>query len=194
MSEYNIGVKLKKLRLAKKLTLQSVADEIGFSPALISQIENNNVSPPIATLSRLAKFLGVRMSTLFAESDNEPRFEVIRKDDRKAVSKVISRGGSRHGYCYESFSFRMQNRKISPFLITLSGRTTDDNTYSDEGESFVYVVKGKFELQLDNRLLVLEEGDSVYFDASLEHRFHSMDGSEVTILEVKGGTAKTYDL
>jgi len=43
MSEYNIGAKIKKLRLAKKLTLQAVARETGFSPALISQIENNNV-------------------------------------------------------------------------------------------------------------------------------------------------------
>ncbi len=186
MTEYNIGAKLKKLRLAKKLTLQSVADEIGFSPALISQIENNNVSPPIATLSRLAKFLGVKMSSLFAECNNDPKFEVIRKNDRMAVSKVISRGGSRHGYSYESFSFKMQNRKISPFLITLTGQTSDDNTYSDEGESFVYVIKGKFDLELDKKLLTLEEGDSVYFDTSLEHRFHSTDGSEVTILEVKG--------
>jgi transcriptional regulator with XRE-family HTH domain len=194
MTEYNIGEKLKKLRLAKKMTLQSVADEIGFSPALISQIENNNVSPPIATLSRLAKFFGVKMSSLFAESNGEPKFEVIRRNDRKAVSKVISRGGSRHGYCYESFSFKMQHRKISPFLITLTGRTTDDNTYSDDGESFVYVIKGKFELQLDKEMLTLDEGDSVYFDASMEHRFHSMDGSEVTILEVKGGGGKTYDL
>jgi len=34
-SEFNIGAKIKKLRLAKKLTLQAVARETGFSPALI---------------------------------------------------------------------------------------------------------------------------------------------------------------
>ncbi|MFZ4857338.1 MAG: helix-turn-helix domain-containing protein, partial [Desulfuromonadaceae bacterium] len=44
MREFNIGAKIKKLRLSKKLTLQAVARETGFSPALISQIENNNVS------------------------------------------------------------------------------------------------------------------------------------------------------
>ena len=52
MSEYNIGAKIKELRRAHKMTLQDVANEIGFSTALISQIENNNVSPPIATLSK----------------------------------------------------------------------------------------------------------------------------------------------
>ena len=184
MIEYNIGTKLKKLRLSKKLTLQSVAKEIGFSPALISQIENNNVSPPIATLSKLAKFFDIKMSSFFTENDEEPKYEVIRKDERRAVPRVISRGGTAHGYSYESFSFSMQNKKMEPFLITLSDKIQDNNTYSHEGESFLFVIKGTFELLLDNERITLEEGDSIYFDTSREHRFRSKDGSEVTVLEV----------
>src|SRR5574342_735181 len=42
MKEYNVGTKLKKLRLAKNLTVQSVASDIGFSPSLISQLEHSN--------------------------------------------------------------------------------------------------------------------------------------------------------
>jgi transcriptional regulator with XRE-family HTH domain len=184
MIEYNIGTKLKKLRLAKKLTLQSVAKEIGFSPALISQIENNNVSPPIATLSKLAKFFDIKMSSFFTENDEEPKYEVIRKDERRTVPRVISRVGTNHGYFYESFSFKMQDKKMEPFLITLSDKIQDNNTYSHEGESFLFVIKGIFELQLDDQQITLEEGDSIYFDTSLEHRFRSKDGSEVTVLEV----------
>jgi transcriptional regulator with XRE-family HTH domain len=184
MIEYNIGTKLKKLRQSKKLTLQAVAKEIGFSPALISQIENNNVSPPIATLSKLAKFFDVKMSSFFTENEEEPKFEVIRHDERKTVPRVISRAGTKHGYFYESFAFRMQNKKMEPFLITLSDTIQDNNTYSHEGESFLYVIRGTFELLLDNEQIILEEGDSIYFDTSMEHRFRSRDGSEVTVLEV----------
>ena len=43
--EYNIGEKIRDLRKSKNLTLQKVANETGFSTALISQIENNNVVP-----------------------------------------------------------------------------------------------------------------------------------------------------
>jgi len=184
MIEYNIGAKLKKLRLAKKLTLQTVANEISFSPALISQIENNNVSPPIATLSKLAKFFDIKLSSLFTENGEEPRYEVIRKDERMTVPRVISRGGTDHGYFYESFSFNMQNKKMEPFLITISEEFHDNNTYSHEGESFLYVINGTFDLLLDGQQIILEEGDSIYFDTSLEHRFRSKDGSEVRILEV----------
>ncbi len=185
MIEYNIGTKLKKLRLAKKLTLQSVTNEIGFSAALLSQIENNNVSPPIATLSKLAKFYDVRISSFFIENGESPRYEVIRTDERKTVSQVVSPQGTDHGYFYESFSFKMQDKKMSSFLITLSGTVNDGNTYSHEGEAFIYVLKGSCEILLDNRKITLEEGDSLYFDTSLEHRYRSRDGSEGKILIVE---------
>jgi len=184
MVEYEIGAKLKRLRLAKKMTLKALANKIGFSPALISQIENNNVSPPIATLSKLAKFFEIKMSSLFTEGDEEPRFEIIRKDNRKVVSRVISREGTNHGYFYESFSFKKQDKKMEPFLITLHENMRDANTYNHEGESFLFVLEGNFGLLLDDRQIMLEEGDSVYFDTSMEHRFRSTDGSQVKVLEV----------
>jgi transcriptional regulator with XRE-family HTH domain len=185
MTEYNIGSKLKKLRLASRLTLQSVAGEIGFSTALLSQIENDNVSPPIATLSKLAKFFGVKMSSFFAEDGENPRYEIIRKDNRKTVSQVISPEGTNHGYSYESFSFKMQEKKMTSFLITLSGKVSDKNTYSHEGEAFIYVVNGACEILLDTRDISLEEGDSLYFDTSMEHRYRSKDDSGGTILIVE---------
>jgi len=122
MSDYNIGAKIKKLRLAKKLTLQAVAKETGFSPALISQIENNNVSPPIATLSRIAKFFDVKVGMFFAEEEEEYKYEVVRKNDRKLIPRVISRAGTSQGYSYESLSFRKQNKKMEPFLLSVAER------------------------------------------------------------------------
>jgi transcriptional regulator with XRE-family HTH domain len=104
--EYNIGVKIKKLRKARKLTLQDVARETGFSPALISQIENNNVSPPIATLSKLARFFDVKMGLFFEEEEEERKYEVVRRGERRVVSRVISKAGTGHGYTYEALSFR----------------------------------------------------------------------------------------
>jgi transcriptional regulator with XRE-family HTH domain len=185
MKEYNVGAKLKKLRLAKNLTIQSVANEIGVSPSLISQIEHHNVSPPIATLSKLAKFFGVRMSSLFTENEDEPKFEIIRKNDRKTITRVISREGTNEGYSYETFSFKKRNREMEPFLITLSDKIEAGNLYSHEGESFIYVINGSFEFLLEeDGKIVLREGDSVYFETSMEHGFRPKDGSGATILQV----------
>jgi len=184
MIEYNIGAKIKRLRLAKKLTLQAVARETGFSPALISQIENNNVSPPIATLSKIAKFFDVKMSMFFSEEEEEFRYEVVRKGERKLIPRVISRAGTSQGYSYESLSFRKQNKKMEPFLLTVVEKASEENTYSHDGEEFLFVMKGKALLILEEERIPLEEGDSVYFDSSLRHRLLSADGNEVQVLAV----------
>jgi transcriptional regulator with XRE-family HTH domain len=184
MSDFNIGAKIKKLRLAKKMTLQAVARETGFSPALISQIENNNVSPPIATLSKIAKFFDVKIGIFFAEDEEECRFEVVRAHERKAIPRVISRAGTSQGYSYESLSFRKQSKKMEPFLLTVSEKVLEENTYSHDGEEFLFVMKGVADLLLDDRRITLYEGDCVYFDSSLKHRLLSRDGGEVKVLAV----------
>jgi len=184
MTDYNIGAKIKRLRLAKKLTLQAVARETGFSPALISQIENNNVSPPIATLSKIAKFFDVKIGIFFTEDEEEYRYEVVRKDERKLIPRVISRAGTNQGYSYESLSFRKQNKKMEPFLLTVSEKATEENTYSHDGEEFLFVMKGTAELVLEDERITLGEEDCVYFDSSLRHRLLSKDGDEVKVLAV----------
>jgi transcriptional regulator with XRE-family HTH domain len=184
MTDYNIGAKIKKLRLAKKLTLQAVARETGFSPALISQIENNNVSPPIATLSKIAKFFDVKIGIFFTEEEEECRYEVVRGSERKLIPRVISRSGTSQGYSYESLSFRKQNKKMEPFLLTVTEKAAEENTYSHDGEEFLFVMKGVAELLLDDERIILNEGDCVYFDSSLKHRLLTADGAEVKVLAV----------
>jgi transcriptional regulator with XRE-family HTH domain len=183
-SEFNIGAKIKKLRLAKKLTLQAVARETGFSPALISQIENNNVSPPIATLSKIARFFDVKIGHFFAEEEEECRYEIVRGNERKMMPRVISRAGTSQGYTYESLSWRKQNKKMEPFLLTVHEKPAEENLYSHDGEEFLFVMAGTAELLLEDERYELMQGDCVYFDSNLRHRLLSKDGSEVQVLAV----------
>lgn len=184
MHDYNIGAKIKVLRRAKKMTLQDVANETGFSTALISQIENNNISPPIATLSKIAHFFDVKIGHFFSENEEECLYEVLRGNERTVVPKVVSRDGTNHGYFYESLSVRKKNKKMDPFLITLNAKVTNTDTYSHNGEEFLFVMKGAAELLLDDQRIVLNKGDSVYFDANLKHRLLSAGGDEVKVMAV----------
>jgi transcriptional regulator with XRE-family HTH domain len=184
MHDYNIGAKIKELRRSKKLKLQDVANETGFSTALISQIENNNVSPPIATLSKIAHFFDVKIGHFFSENEEECPYEVLRCSERTVVPKVVSKDGTNHGYFYESLSVRKKNKKMDPFLITLNEKITNTDTYSHNGDEFLFVVKGKAELLLDDQRIVLNEGDSVYFDAFHKHRLLSSGGDEAKVVVV----------
>jgi transcriptional regulator with XRE-family HTH domain len=182
--EYNIGSKIKELRKARNLTLQDVARETGFSPALISQIENNNVSPPIATLSKIARFFDVKIGLFFEEEEVDCKYEVVRKADRRVVSRVISVAGTGHGYTYEALSFRKRNKKMEPFVVTVARRPDEETLYNHEGEEFLLILNGQAEILLEDERILLEEGDAVYFDATLRHRLLSCGGEETQVLAI----------
>ncbi len=184
MHEYNIGTKIKGLRRGKKLTLQDVANETGFSTALISQIENNNISPPIATLSKIAHFFDVKIGHFFNDAEDESPYEVVRANERTVVPKVVSKDGTNHGYFYESLSVRKKNKHMDPFLLTLNQKVTNTDTYSHNGEEFIFVLHGAAELLLDDQSIQLNTGDSVYFDANIKHRLLSSGCGEVKVLAV----------
>lgn len=186
--EFQIGSKIKALRQARKKTLQEVADDTGFSPALISQIENNNVSPPIATLSRIAKVLGVKVGYFFKDEGPEEAYEVVRRSERLAITRVISRTGGQHGYTYHALTHRKRDKIMEPFLLTVdSGMRDEENLYSHEGEEFLLVLEGETELLLAGQRIVLAEGDSVYFESSLKHRLlaHGDRGAKVLAVLAK---------
>jgi transcriptional regulator with XRE-family HTH domain len=182
MKEYDIGRKLKTLRLEKKMTLKDMATRIGCSVALLSQIENNNISPPITTLSRLTKALEVKIGSLF--DDEESKYFVMRKDEKKSVSEYFPTLEKKVAHFCEPHFSKMRNMKMTPYLITLSG-DSQGSMGGKQGESFIYVIKGRFEMSLDSRELTLEEGDSIYFDTTMAHGYRSREGSEATILEVR---------
>jgi transcriptional regulator with XRE-family HTH domain len=183
MQEYNIGAKIRKLRLSRKMTLQAVARGTGYSPALISQIENGNVSPPISTLSKLSKFFEVKIGMFFVDDEVSP-YEVVRKGEQKPVRRFVSRSGSSCEYSYESLSFRKANKRMEPFLLTVAGGQSAEEGLSHEGEEFLFIMEGSAELLLDGERLILEEGDSVYFNSTLKHALLPKEGVAVKALAV----------
>ncbi len=182
--EFNIGQKIKALRKGRKLTLQDVANEIGFSPALISQIENNNVSPPIATLSKIARFFDVKMSHFFEDTESSIPYEIVRIKDRRQISRVISAIGTNHGYTYEALSYRKHSKKMEPFLLTINERAAEETLYSHEGEEFLLIMEGTAEILLDNERFILNAGDAVYLDSSVKHRLLLKEDRPIQVLAV----------
>lgn len=73
---------------------------------------------------------------------------------------------------------------MEPFLLSITEKALEENTYSHDGEEFIFIMKGTAELVLDEKRIILEEGDCVYFDSSLKHRLLSKDGGEVKVLAV----------
>jgi transcriptional regulator with XRE-family HTH domain len=59
MNEIQIGAAVRRLREVRGLTLRAVADQAGFSASFLSQVENEQASPSISSMERIAAALGL---------------------------------------------------------------------------------------------------------------------------------------
>ena len=184
VEDIRVGEKIKRLREAKRLSLKEVADFSGFSTALLSQMENHLVSPSLGTIIKLAKAFGVKVGDFFGETEGEP-FTIVRKDERKTISRFASTDGVKYGYSYESLGFDKKDRHMEPFIVTLEPATIKTSKTSvHEGEEFIFVLEGEMEVLLGSHADILYPGDSIYYNSNIPHRVQCHEDRITKILAV----------
>lgn len=166
---FNVGEKIKFLRAEKGMSIEAVSKESGISESTLSEIEEHTVLPPLGEIVSLAKVFEVTVGELFGDSADAP-FCMVRSGDRKSVNRFSSATGKSGGYSYESLGHQKQNRKMEPFLVTLSPSeavTLEPNKHV--GEEILFVLAGQVEVQLADHTDILFPGDSIYYDSTLPH-------------------------
>jgi transcriptional regulator with XRE-family HTH domain len=168
--DLRIGEKVRELREKKGLSLQDMANRTGYTSALLSQVENHLISPPLGALIKIAKALEVKVGTFFGEEPRES-YAIVRRDERKHISRYASKEGVSYGYAYESLGFDKKDRQMEPFLVTLEPATVKSEKLSThDGEEFIFVLEGEMEAILGGHKDVLHPGDSIYYDSTIPHK------------------------
>jgi len=179
----SVGHRVKMVRQEKGLTTEDVGQRTGISPAYLDQIEADELSPPLGVLIRIAKALDMRLGRFISTGEVKP-FTVVRKHERRIVSRYTSAQGDRYGYTYESLAPDKKDRHMEPFMITLvpSGAKKELSTHA--GQEFIYVLEGAMEVILKDHKDVLYPGDSIYYDSSVPHLVRCHGDKETVILAV----------
>ena len=171
MSEQNdkIGDKIKNLRLKKGASIADVAKNSGIAESVIAGIEDHSISPPLGNIVNLANVFHVTVGSLLGDSADSP-YCIVRKDDRKTVSRFSSTDGKAGSYSYESLGHQKQYRKMEPFMVTLTPTGDSPNLPNQHsGEEILFVVEGQVEVTLADHTDILNPGDSIYYDSNLPH-------------------------
>jgi transcriptional regulator with XRE-family HTH domain len=191
MLEKKIADKIHEIRKNKGLTLAQLGDETGLSKGLLSRIENNQVSPPIATLSKIARGLEVPIGIFFEEDETDHKgYTVTYKNERKQVI----RRGTKIGFIYYSLSSLKTRHLIEPFIIRYPVIGKEPIKLFDHfGEEFLFVLKGKMDLVYGKEKIRLKAGDAIHFDPSTPHRGQNVgkEESECLVIVIDEDTLQT---
>lgn len=168
MLEKKIADKIREIRKSKGLTLAQFGEMVGLSKGLLSRIENNQVSPPIGTLSKISQGLEVPIATFFenAEEDNK-RYTVTKVNERRQVV----RHGTKIGFTYYSLKHMTPPYAMEAFIMQTPPHKNEPKLLFDHpGEELLLVLKGEMEFVYGKEKIKLNAGDAIHFDPSEPHR------------------------
>jgi transcriptional regulator with XRE-family HTH domain len=168
LKRYEIGAKIRALRLGKKLALVQLGEHTGLSAALLSKIERGNLFPTLPTLLRIAMVFGVGLDYFFVESDDSPIVQISRKAERV---RLPDRRTARPSYFFESLNFDVHDRKVEIYYADFPVGSEPSEPHQHAGAEFLCVTAGRLVIAVQNKVVVLGEGDAIHFDSGVPHSY-----------------------
>lgn len=160
--EIDVGRRLRELRVEHNLSLRALAEKSSLNVNTLSLIENGKTSPSVSTLQLLASGLDVSITAFFETGIPKKNISYLKSGQRP-------RAAFAHGIM-EDLGAGLTLRGGLPFLVTLepkadSGQTSIVHT----GQEFVFCLEGHLSYTIEDRIYLLDPGDSLLFEAHLPH-------------------------
>jgi DNA-binding transcriptional MerR regulator/mannose-6-phosphate isomerase-like protein (cupin superfamily) len=168
------GQRFRRLRIRRKLSLAQVAKATGVSVGFLSAIERGQMRSSVSTLRRIARFYRTNILSLFEAAGENPR--LVRPRQRKILETTA-------GVRMELLAWG--NTAMEPHLFRIKPNGGSGESYTHEGEEFLHILRGEFEIWLNNsEHYRLKTGDSLYFESSTPHRWRNPGRTETWLLWV----------
>jgi transcriptional regulator with XRE-family HTH domain len=176
-----IAQKIRSTRLKKNLTIQQLAERTKVSKGLLSKIENSRTIPSLPVFVQLIQSLDISLKEFFEDMvlTNGKDYLLIKKDQYTSMERE-----GRSGFNYQYIiSQNIPTATIEVVLLTISPGATGRPTITD-GYEFKYLISGNCEYHINEQIVAMEEGDSIYFDSSVPHLPVNKSRRNVTMLVV----------
>jgi DNA-binding transcriptional MerR regulator/mannose-6-phosphate isomerase-like protein (cupin superfamily) len=166
------GQRFRRLRTRRGLSLAQVARATGVSVGFLSALERGQMRSSIATLRRIARYYRTNILSLFEAAGDNPR--LVRPAQRKILETTP-------GVRMELLAWGQT--VMEPHLFRVKPNGGSGESYAHEGEEFLHVLRGEFEIWLNNKEhYQLRSGDSLYFESSTPHRWKNPGRTEAWLL------------
>lgn len=165
--EQYIGMQIRRQRQAQELKIADVARIAGISQGMLSKIENAQVSTSLETLSRLCDVLGLPMSKLFSQYDQQGSEALLVK---AGEGLEVVRRGTDKGHTYHLLNHvRGPKKNFEAYMVDMDDASEEFPTFSHPGTEFLHLLEGELVYRHGNQLYPMHPGDSLTFDGEVPH-------------------------
>ncbi len=157
-----IAARIRELREVCDYTQEKLAAELGVDPQAYAGFEENG-DFPISVIYEIANKFGVDFNELVTgEPSRIDTYQVVRRGKGRSISRCP-------GYRFKDLAFRYADKIMQPLLVTLEPSDEPAKLVSHAGQEFNLVLKGSVAVVFDDQEIILNEGDSIYFNPTHPH-------------------------
>jgi len=173
LSSYDVGQKLRVLRLRKKIALVDLGRHTGLSASMLSQLETGKMVPTLPTLARIAMVFDVGLEHFFDDRRRKRTFSIVRSDERMKFPERADL--QTPAYFFECLAFATQGKELQAYLAEFPKRNTEEAIeHFHPGAEFLYMLEGSIAIRYEQEDHVLRAGDSVYFEGAEPHSYRGL--------------------
>ena len=157
-----IAARIRELREVCDYTQEKLAEELGISAEQYAGYETNG-DFPISVIYEIANKFGVDFNELVTgEPSRIDTFQVVCRGKGRSISRFP-------GYRFKDLAFRFADKIMQPLLVTLEPTDEPAKLVTHSGQEFNLVLKGSIAVTFEDKEIILNEGDSIYFDPTYPH-------------------------
>lgn len=158
-----IGLRIKGLREACDIPAEELAAELGVSVQTYTAYEETGADVPISALYHIASKFGVDLTEILTGTAAKlDTYQVVRAGEGRTVDRYP-------GYHYEDLAWRYVHKIMQPLLVTLDPTDEPAELVTHSGQEFNLVLEGAVAVTFGDKELVLQAGDSIYFNPTYPH-------------------------
>src|SRR5579875_2013503 len=174
-----LSARVKALRERRGWTVTETARRAGVSVSMLWKVENGQTELTYSKLAKLAEGLEVPIGELFAQPTPQVRKGGRRVVDRSGGGPAIDVQSNRHRF----LAADLARKHYFPCIVDVAATGDGRDSEAHGGEEFALVLEGRVRFHCEGyEPVVLAVGDSVYFDASMPHRYLRADDEPARML------------
>lgn len=175
-----IAKRIKEIREISGISSETLAERLGISSDLYSKYESGNTDIPVGIIFEISEMFNIELSVMLGGDNPKLRIYGVVRNGKGLKHE------RRTQYRYESLAHNFMHKKAEPFMVTVDPDPYDlePEFYSHPGQEFNYVINGTMKTIIDGHEIILNEGDSIYFDSGYKHAMKAMNDEPVKFLAI----------
>lgn len=178
----SLGTKIREVRQKGKLTLNDLANKTGLTASYISQVERGLIDPSISSLRRIAAALNVPLYA-FLTDQTEQQHVLVRANER--IKLNLPQSNITYEFITPGISETKIKSKMEIIYLRLKAKSWSSNKpFIHDADECVFLIDGTLNVELGTEIYTLYEGDSIYIQENIPHRFYNPGDETVIFISV----------